>query len=75
MISSVVTILKFMEKTMCHILPPCHHLIRFHGVLTPNNSWGPLIVPRKKFRKKGTNVYWIPWAELLRRTFEVDSLS
>jgi len=29
----------------------------------------------QKVRKKGTNVYWIPWAELLRRTFEVDSLS
>jgi hypothetical protein len=64
-----------MEKIMCLIPPPKHHLIRFHGVLAPNSSWRSLIVPRKKVRKKGLNVYWIPWAELLRRTFEVDSLS
>ena len=67
--------LEFMEKIMCLIPPPRHHLIRFHGVLAPNSSWRSLIVPRKKVRKKGANVYWIPWAELLRRTFEVDSLS
>tara|TARA_B100000029_G_scaffold208001_1_gene205800 strand:- start:1453 stop:2949 length:1497 start_codon:yes stop_codon:yes gene_type:complete len=68
--------LEFMEKIMCLIPPPRHHLIRFHGVLAPNNSWRSSIVPKKKIRKKtGQNVYWIPWAELLKRTFEVDSLS
>jgi hypothetical protein len=67
--------LEFMEKIMCLIPPPRHHLIRYHGVLAPNSSWRSTIVPRKKVRKKGANVYWIPWAELLKRTFEVDSLS
>ncbi len=68
--------LEFMEKIMCLIPPPRHHLIRFHGVLAPNNSWRSSIVPKKKIQKKtGKNVYWIPWAELLKRTFEVDSLS
>jgi hypothetical protein len=67
--------LEFMEKIMCLIPPPRHHLIRFHGVLAPNSSWRSSIVLKKKVRKKEVNVYWIPWAELLRRTFEVDSLA
>jgi hypothetical protein len=67
---------------ICAILPvPRSHLVHFHGVLAPAAAWRSAIVPPPPSAQpteptgllppKVTNP-WIPWADLLRRTFLVD---
>jgi hypothetical protein len=71
---------------LCALIPvPRSHLIHFHGVLAPSAAWRSDIIPKavaaaaeepaplKLLPPKAKNP-WIPWAELLRKTFLVDAL-
>jgi hypothetical protein len=35
----------FLRKLALLIPPPCHHLVRFHGVFAPNAAWRKEVVP------------------------------
>ena len=72
---------EFIEKLIAIIPPPRIHGVRFHGVLAPSAEDRKKVVPAKidqpvqgelfevkcKKRIKRTS-----WAELLKRTFQVD---
>ena len=81
----LLTELELMEKLAALVPPPKAHLVRYHGVLAPHARARIEVVRRKKKDKKkkpdsrpeesppGAKT-WIPWAELLEKTFGVDAL-
>jgi len=74
---------EFIEKLAALVPPPRIHLIRFFGVLAPNSKIRAEIVPKKKEEPEETceiNKKDKPrksrrykWAELLARTFDIDT--
>ena len=53
------------------------NLVTYHGVLAGHHRWRAWVVPRRKGGEKavGRRSGWIPWAELMRRTFGVSVLA
>ena len=75
--------LEFLQRLAALVPRPRLHLIRYHGVLAPNSTLRPQIVP------SGANHHTVPaqdhidetppsaqrrlsWARLLKRVFEID---
>ncbi|HLG42706.1 MAG TPA: transposase, partial [Planctomycetota bacterium] len=75
---------ELMEKLAALVPPPRAHLVRYHGVLAPHARARIEVVRRQKKKKKKPDSpadgsppgakAWIPWAELLEKTFGVDAL-
>ena len=68
---------ELVEKLISIIPKAKMNLVRYFGVFSANYKHRLQIVPGVKHKKKVvkgkiTNEYWIPWAELLRRTFQLD---
>ncbi|HLG42307.1 MAG TPA: transposase, partial [Planctomycetota bacterium] len=84
----LLTELELMEKLAALVPPPKAHLVRYHGVLAPHARARIEVVRRQKKKKKESQPRaaesapggkskpesWIPWAELLEKTFGVDAL-
>lgn len=72
--------LDFIARLVALIPPPRMNMIRYHGVFAPNFKNRNKIVPAKKNNKKSTKGLTNPktknerlrWAEMLKKTFEVD---
>jgi hypothetical protein len=72
--------LQFIEKLIALIPSPKRHLVRYHGVLAPNSSLRSRIVPAppaereaiEPIQGKVRDPRRLSWAELLKRTFQVD---
>ena len=73
--------IKFVEKLIAIIPPPRIHGVRFHGVLAPSASDRKNVVPAKLeapiqgelFECKNKNkTKRTSWADLLKRTFQID---
>src|SRR5690606_7866268 len=74
---------EFIEKLAALVPPPRIHLIRFFGVLAPHTKIRAEVVPKKKEETKETceinkekkprKSSRISWADLLARTFDIDT--
>ena len=69
-----------LERLAALIPPPRRHQVRYHGVYAPNSRF-QAVVKRMTFageealrrqQRARRRVYWVLWAELLKRTFAVD---
>ncbi len=72
----VYTNLEFIEKLIALVPPQRAHLVRYHGVFAPSSSWRKEICSKRNVSNKKPekqNKYRTPWAELLKRTFNVDA--
>jgi hypothetical protein len=73
-----VTPLEFIEKLAALIPMPRAHTVRYFGVLSSHSRHRDSIIPQKKEEegpaKRKKKVY-IPWADLLKRTFKLDVLN
>jgi len=72
----VYTNLEFIEKLVALVPPQRAHLVRYHGVFAPSSSWRKEICSKRNESNKKPekqNKYRTPWAELLKRTFNVDA--
>jgi hypothetical protein len=71
----VYTNVEFIEKLVALVPPPRANLVRYFGVFAPRNKWRKEVVPAPKvidgFEQE--RVYRVSWAELLKRTFGIDS--
>ena len=79
-----LTRLEFLERLVAQVPPPRAHSVLYGGVLAARSKLRVLVVPPKaKVEEPGKAVLrltrrpvvgspWVPWAELLRRTFSVD---
>jgi hypothetical protein len=71
----ILSELELIEKLIAIIPPPKTHSVRFFGTLAPNSSWRAQIVPPKPPEKEQTGFpssRKMKWAELLKRTFQID---
>ena len=57
----------FIARLAAIIAPPRRHVTRYFGVLSSHSALRPSIIPSAADKSK-----YIPWHELLRRTFNVD---
>lgn len=68
--------LELIEKIASIIPPPWKNLVKYFGVLAPNAKIRKHIVPSAANQQKDQpvtkNSSYIPWAELLKRTFKID---
>jgi hypothetical protein len=68
--------LELIEKLASIIPPPWRNLIRYFGFFAGNSKIREAVVPgnpKKGFSDCPTHqLYYIPWAELLKRTFDID---
>jgi hypothetical protein len=74
---------EFIEKLAALVPPPRIHLIRFFGVLAPHSKIRAEVVPKKKEepvnncelekKEKPRKSSRISWADLLARTFDIDT--
>ncbi len=85
----VMTPLEFLARLSALIPPPYLHTVRFHGVLAAGSPWRAAIVPvppkrRSRHRHAETTEApdaepapsaKVPWAELLKRVYNVDALA
>ena len=67
-----------MRKLAALVPHPRYNLVVYHGVLAGNHRWRPMVVPpRPPWSEEGEPPQrrrrsgWIPWAELMKRTFGV----
>jgi hypothetical protein len=76
--------LEFMQRLAALVPRPRLHLIRFHGVLTPNAKLRPLMVPQVQeadmdaaapaeceVETMQTRLNRISWPQLLKRVFDI----
>lgn len=76
----VMTPLEFMPRLAALVPRPRLHLIRFHGVLTPNAKRRPPIVPSRPVTANDNldgalhhaSSARMSWARLLKRVFDID---
>ena len=68
----VLTPLQLLERLAAIVPHPRHNLVVYHGVLAARHRWRSLVVPSPV--TSGRRCKWIPWADLLKRTFGVDAL-
>ena len=73
------------EKLAALVPPPRRHTVHYHGVLAPHADWRSPVIPQREGletprrpRRPRTGIgllpgAWIPWAELLRRVFRIES--
>ena len=67
--------MEFMEKLSALVPPPRANIIRYSGVLAPNSKFRKRVVNQsEKKSKKKKRGFYIEWAELLKRVFQVDVL-
>jgi hypothetical protein len=85
----VVAPLDFIARLAALIPRPRTHLLTYHGVLAPAAQWRDWIVPARPRSPRGDPTQALPeqalrpdgakkratWAELLKRTFEIDVLT
>lgn len=65
--------LELTEKVAGIIPPPWKNLTRYFGCLAPNSKIRSQIVPKPaKLWDNKRHHYWIPWAQLLARVFEIE---
>ncbi len=75
--------LEFLQRLAALVPRPRLHLIRFHGVLAPNSTLRPQIVPEKPYHatvpaddhkdeSPPSAQNRLRWALLLKRVFEID---
>jgi len=64
------------EKLISIIPKPRVNLVRYFGVFSANSKYRSGVVPSVKGKPEASQEkrkkYWIPWSELLRRTFQID---
>jgi hypothetical protein len=70
--------MELLEKLAALVPPPKTNLVTYHGVLAPAAKWRKDVVPSPdpggESCKHAPHERWIPWADLLKRTFRVDAL-
>jgi Putative transposase/Transposase zinc-binding domain len=78
--------LEFIEKLAAIVPPPFRHLVTYHGVLSSHAAFRAEVVPAAAKPAQGApetdgpktelppRPRRLPWADLLRRTFEIDVL-
>lgn len=77
----VLSELELIERLAALIPPPRAHLVTYHGVLAPAAPWRAAVVPASEEagapcpHRAAPHERWIPWAELLKRTFAIDALA
>jgi len=68
--------IELIEKIASIIPPPWRNLVRYFGFFAGNSKIREQVVPgnpKKELGEDRTNkLYYIPWAELLKRTFNID---
>ena len=70
----------FLERLAALIPPPRKHQTRYHGVYAPNSRFQSVVkrltaLGERAFQDESRHrrhVYWVLWAELLKRTFRVE---
>jgi len=82
--SIVLEPLAFLRRLAWLVPPPRQHQRRFYGVLAPNAALRRAVIPRPPIRlafapqllppEIDTKPKRIPWAMLLRKTYDIDSL-
>ncbi|MBN2799447.1 MAG: transposase [Deltaproteobacteria bacterium] len=68
----VLTPLQLLERLAAIIPHPRHNLVVYHGVLAARHRWRSLVVPSPVTNGQWSK--WIPWADLLKRSFGIDAL-
>ena len=75
--------LSLLCRLAASVPPPRHHIVRYSGVLASASRWRPRIAPKRPEAETPANDApppkrpagtYRPWAELLKRTFDVDVL-
>jgi hypothetical protein len=69
-----------LERLAALIPPPRRHQVRYHGVYAPNSRFQAVVKRMtlageealRRQQRVRRRVYWVLWAELLKRTFAVD---
>ena len=67
--------IEFIEKLVALVPPKRANLLRYHGAFAPASPLRKEVCPTKEKGKKEQEIksnYRLPWAELLKRTFNVD---
>ena len=67
--------LELLERLAALVPHPRHNLVVYHGVLAGRHRWRSQVVPPSPPGHAGRRSRWIPWAELLKRSFGVDALA
>jgi len=75
--------LELVEKLAALVPTPNANLVTYTGVLAPAAKWRSLVVPaHERCSARGcqhgaaaAHASWIPWSDLLKRTFGVDALA
>ena len=79
-----LTRIEFLERLVAQVPPPRAHSVLYGGVLAARSKLRVLVVPPKPkveepskavlrlTRRPVPGSRWVPWAELLRKTFSVD---
>jgi hypothetical protein len=70
----------FLERLAALVPPPRKHQTRYHGVYAPNSRFQNAVkrlttLSERGFREEARerqHVYWVLWAELLKRTFRFE---
>ena len=74
----VLSELELVEKLAAIVPTPRSNLVTYHGILAPAARCRPEVVPDATDNDAGCtqppHQSYIPWAELLKRTFGVDAL-
>jgi hypothetical protein len=66
--------LELLSRLAAIVPHPRHDLVVYHGVLAARHRWRSEVVPPRRPGTTGRRSRWIPWAELLKRTFGSDVL-
>lgn len=72
--------IELLRRVAAIVVPPRVHLVHYFGVLAPHARWRSLVVPhpeepepKRCGEPERKRCLWIPWAELLYRTFGVST--
>ena len=72
---------ELVQRLAALVPPPWQNQVTYYGVLAPADAFRPAVVPEPAEPAtspgcpRAPHDRWIPWAELLKRTFEVDVLA